>query len=119
MHWSSLGNNDVATSALHDRSQFSPLGRRNLELVERLLKVIHERIPFLWRNIEVAMRVSMERPVYFCGPPAAPSKPFPWQDNLKPAGGTLWCASLTAGFAFRRASDMTRSMKSSTIVAML
>jgi hypothetical protein len=76
MHWSSLGNNDVAISTLHDRSQFSLLGRRNLELVERLLKVIHERIPFLWRNIEVAMRVSHGMPRVFLRATGRPANHF-------------------------------------------
>ena len=44
---------------LDNRSQFSLLGRRHLELVERLLKVVYERLPFLWRDIEVAIRVGL------------------------------------------------------------
>ena len=42
----------------------------------------------------------MERPVYFCGPPVA-QQTISVARYLKPAGGTLWWASLTAGFAFR------------------
>jgi tetratricopeptide (TPR) repeat protein len=40
-------------------------------------------------------------------------------NKLNPAGETRWWASSTRGLAFRRGSVMTRSMRSSTTVAML
>ena len=60
----------------------------------------------------------IERPEYNRGPPAAPQS-ISVTKYLKPAGETRWCASSTAGFLFSRGSVVTRSMKSSTTVAML
>src|SRR6266478_5207089 len=57
-------------------------------------------------------------PVYFCRPPLA-QHTISVTRYLNPAGGTRWCASSTRGFAFSLGSTMTRSIKSSTTVAML
>src|SRR5882672_5323617 len=62
--------------------------------------------------------LSMSLPVYFCGPPAAQHS-ISVTRYLKPAGGTLWCASSTKGLALSHWSAITRSMRSSTTVAVL
>src|SRR2546430_16954847 len=58
------------------------------------------------------------RPVYTCGPPLA-QPTISVTRYLNPGGGTLWWASFTAGVALSRASDMTRSIRSLTMPAML
>jgi hypothetical protein len=50
-------NNNIAIGALDNRSEFRFLVRWDLEFVERLLQVIHKRIPFLWRDVEMPMRI--------------------------------------------------------------
>src|SRR5205823_9475634 len=57
-------------------------------------------------------------PLYFCGPPPA-QQTISVTRYLNPGGGTRWCASFTRGLAFSLGSFITRSMKSSTTVAML
>src|SRR5213596_1892823 len=54
----SFADDNVAISAVDDRLQFRLFARRNLKLVEGLLEVIHERVPFLWRDVEMGMRVA-------------------------------------------------------------
>ena len=112
-------DDDVSPRALDDGHDLGPLGRRDCELVERLCHVVHERVPLARRDAQVPMRkLSMSLPVYFCGPPAAQHS-ISVTRYLKPAGGTLWCASSTKGLALSRGSAITRPMRSSTTVAML
>src|SRR5437899_11587632 len=46
----------------------------------------------------------MERPVYFCGPPAA-QQTISVTKYLNPAGGTRWCASSTRGIRVQSRVD--------------
>jgi hypothetical protein len=111
-------DDDVSPRALDEGHDLGPLGRRDCELVERLCPVVHERAhsPGVMRRCRCEL--SMSLPVYFCGPPAA-QRSISVTRYLKPAGGTLWCASSTKGLALSRGSAITRSMRSSTTVAML
>src|SRR5215470_10537126 len=60
--WAQLANDDVVVRALDDRPQLGLLGRGNLELVERLLEIVQERLPLLRRDVEVAMRLRHAAP---------------------------------------------------------
>src|SRR3989454_12802016 len=50
-----LANYDVAVSAVDDCLQLRLLSGRYAELVECLLKVIHERVPFFGRDVQVVV----------------------------------------------------------------
>src|SRR5262249_40069492 len=73
---SSLANNDVAIGALDNRFQLRLLGGRNLELVERLLQVIHESIPLFGRYVQVLMRVAHGAPRVFLRATGRPANHF-------------------------------------------
>jgi len=52
-----FGEHDVLLGAVHDGEEFRLLGLRNLERVERLLEVVEERLPFLFRDVRVDVRI--------------------------------------------------------------
>src|SRR5262245_16687061 len=52
-----LAEHDVTIGAIDDRLQFCLLGGGDLELVQRLLEVIHESFPLFGSDVEVAMRI--------------------------------------------------------------
>src|SRR5439155_15392686 len=60
--WQSIrlrfANYDVAVGAVNDCLQLRLLGSGDLELVERLLQVIHERLPFFRRDVQVFVRLT-------------------------------------------------------------
>ena len=49
---------DISVRTFDNRSQFGLLGSGNVKPIKRLLKVVHESVPFLRGDVEVAMRVS-------------------------------------------------------------
>ena len=51
------GNDDIRPGALYDGFQFGLLFDGNRELIQRLLKVVEERLPLLAGNLQVGMRV--------------------------------------------------------------
>src|SRR5467141_979 len=94
----------------------SAAGTANLSSVCATSSMNASRSPDVMRRCRCEL--SMSLPVYFCGPPAAQHS-ISVTRYLKPAGGTLWCASSTKGLALSRGSVITRSMRSYTTVAML
>ena len=53
-----FANYDVTIGAVDDCLQLRLLRRRYAEFVERLLKIIHERIPFFGRDVQVLVRLT-------------------------------------------------------------
>ena len=53
-----FANYDVAVCAIDDRLQLFLLGGWHFELVECLLKIIHERVPFPGRDVQVLVRLT-------------------------------------------------------------
>src|SRR3974390_2100616 len=80
-----LGNDNVAIRTFDNRAQFSLLGLRYLELVDGLLKVIHKCVPFLWRDVEVAMGVRHGASGIFLRAAGCPADHFGYQ--VLEAGG--------------------------------
>src|SRR6266540_3684129 len=48
---------DFSLGAFHDGEEFRPFGRRHAELVERLLEIVEERLPFLFRDVQMGMGI--------------------------------------------------------------
>src|SRR6266446_9049094 len=114
-----LGGDDRAPGALDDAHDLGPLGRRDCEFVERLRHVVHERAPLARRDAKMPVRALHVLAGVFLRTAGGPAQHLSVTRYLKPAGGTLWCASSTSGLALSRGSAITRSMRSSTTVAML
>src|SRR5262249_59946650 len=103
---SSLANNDVAIGALDNRFQLRLLGGRNLELVERLLQVIHESIPLFGRYVQVLMRVAHGAPRVFLRATGRPANHF--GDVILEAGWRrLVVGFVHGGGRMRRGSGLT------------
>src|SRR4029453_9422518 len=113
-----FANYDVTVGAVDNCFQFLLFRTGYAKLVECLLKIVHERIPFFWRDVKMLMSLTHRGPGIFLRP-AAPPTTILVKRYLNTAGGTVWLGSFTAGLALMRGSFMMRLMKSSTTVAML
>jgi hypothetical protein len=67
-----FANHDVAIGAVNDCFQLRLFRSGDAELVECLLKIVHERFPFLGRDVQVLMRFTHRASGIFlraaCGP---------------------------------------------------
>src|SRR3981081_2780562 len=86
-------------STMATTSARSAGGTANLSSVCATSSMNASHSPGLMRRCRCEL--SMSLPVYFCGPPAAQHS-ISVTRYLKPAGGTLWCASSTQGLALSR-----------------
>ncbi len=68
-----FANYDVAVGAVDDCLQLRLLRGRYAELVECLLQIVHERVPFLRRNVHVTMRVGHGASGVFLGAATGPA----------------------------------------------
>src|SRR2546430_1788797 len=68
-----LANYNVAVGAVDDCLQLRLLRGRYAELVECLLKVIHERLPFFGRDVQVLVRLAHRAPSIFLRSAARPA----------------------------------------------
>src|SRR4030095_8454762 len=85
MWWQSvLANYDVAVGAVDDCLQLRLLRSRHIELVECLLKVIHERVPFLGRDVQVIVRLTHWAARIFLRAATGPADHF--RDQILEAG---------------------------------
>jgi hypothetical protein len=82
-----VSHDDVCSSAGHDGFQFRLFGLRYPEPSQRLLQVVQEASHSGAVIIRSRCESSIERPVYFCGPPAA-QQTISVTRYLNPAGDT-------------------------------
>src|SRR6266446_6318195 len=81
-----FANYNVTVGAVNDYLQLRLLRGWYAELVECLLKVIHERIPFLGRDVQVLVRLTHRAPGIFLRAATGPTDHFGNQ-ILKAGGG--------------------------------
>src|SRR2546421_5366659 len=112
------GHDNGLLRAVDDRLHLVLLGLGHGELVERLLQVVHEGAPLVLGDHQIPMGIAHGAARILLWPPEA-QPTISVTRYLNPGGETRWCASSTRGFAFKRGSPMTRSIKSSTTVAIL
>src|SRR5436190_5197108 len=80
-----FANHDVAVRAVDDYLQLRLLRSRYAELVECLLKVIHERLPFFWRDVQLLVRLTHRAPGIFLRAATGPADHF--CNQILKAGG--------------------------------
>src|SRR6266496_6665591 len=71
-----LANYDVAVGAVDDCLQLGLLRGRYAELVECLLQVVHERLPFFRRDVQVVVRFAHWTSGIFLRSTAGPADHF-------------------------------------------
>ena len=84
-----FANYDVAVGAVDDCFQLRLLRSGHAELVECLLKIIHERLPFFGRDVQVLMRLTHRASGVFLWAAARPANHF-GNEILEARCGTLW-----------------------------
>src|SRR2546426_3161807 len=80
-----LANYNVAVGAVDDCLQLRLLRGRYAELVECLLKVIHERLPFFGRDVQVVVRLAHRATSIFLRAASGPADHF--GNEILEAGG--------------------------------
>jgi hypothetical protein len=95
-----------------------PLRRRHRELVERLLQVVQERLPFPGGDQEVPVRL-VHRPAGVALRPARGRAQHLGDQVLEAGRGHAGVRLVDPRIGVEPGSVMTRSMKSATTVAML
>src|SRR5437773_2323497 len=71
-----FANYDVAVGAVDDCLQLRLLRGRYAEFVECLLQVVHERLPFFWRDVQLLVRLTHRAPGIFLRAATGPADHF-------------------------------------------